>query len=164
MIACARRRDVHEVFPWSFVSTGVRPGFLREEYERGLKGEYSPPCREGTCHRCGICDGTAIRVREGKGNGHRPLEGPLPKRLFEEEGTKKRVRLKFEKRGPICFVSHLELVHLFHRASKRAHLALCYSEGFHPMPRIIFARALPVGMESLDEIVDLEIEGRHEAR
>ncbi len=48
------------------------------------------------------------------------------------------------------FVSHLELAHLFYRASKRAGLSLCYSEGFHPMPRIVFARALPVGVESLE--------------
>ena len=57
------------------------------------------------------------------------------------------------------FLSHLELVHLFYRASKRADLPLCFSEGFHPMPRIVFATALPVGMESLKEIVDLECEG-----
>jgi radical SAM-linked protein len=35
-----------------------------------------------------------------------------------------------------------------------------YSEGFHPMPRIIFATALPVGMESMDEVVDIEIVDR----
>src|SRR5512135_2798190 len=58
------------------------------------------------------------------------------------------------------FLSHLELVHLFYRASKRADLPLCFSEGFHPMPRIVFATALPVGMESLMEIVDLEFEGK----
>ncbi len=58
------------------------------------------------------------------------------------------------------FLSHLELAHLFYRASKRAGLPLCFSEGFHPMPRIIFATALPVGMESLTEIVDVECEGK----
>ena len=58
------------------------------------------------------------------------------------------------------FLSHLELAHLFYRASKRAGLCLCFSEGFHPMPRIIFATALPVGMESLSEIVDMECEGK----
>jgi radical SAM-linked protein len=58
--------------------------------------------------------------------------------------------------GEIRFLSHLELAHLFYRASKRAGLPLFFSEGFHPMPRIIFATALPVGMESLMEIVDLE--------
>ena len=58
------------------------------------------------------------------------------------------------------FLSHLELVHLFYRASMRADLPLCFSEGFHPMPRIVFETALPVGMESLKEIVDIEVEGK----
>jgi radical SAM-linked protein len=81
------------------------------------------------------------------------------KRGMFKRGTKKKVRLKFTKRGEVRFVSHLELAHLFYRASKRADLPLGYSEGFHPMPRIIFAGALPVGVESLMEVVDLELEG-----
>jgi radical SAM-linked protein len=73
---------------------------------------------------------------------------------------KKKVRLRFTKKGEMRFLSHLELAHLFYRASKRADLPLIHSEGFHPMPRIVFATALPVGLESLTEIVDVELEGR----
>jgi len=58
------------------------------------------------------------------------------------------------------FLSHLELAHLFYRASKRAGLPLCFSEGFHPMPKIVFATALPVGMESLTEMVDMECDAK----
>jgi len=77
-----------------------------------------------------------------------------------KKGMKKKIRLKFRKVGEMRFLSHLELAHLFYRASKRADLLLCFSEGFHPMPRIVFATALPVGMESLMEIVDIECEGK----
>jgi radical SAM-linked protein len=157
MAVCARRKDVHDVLPWSFVSTGVDPRFLREEYETGLRGEYSPPCRKETCRRCGLCDGKGIGVREAK-RDEISLSKPSSEAALQSKEMKKRVRLRFEKRGPICFVSHLELAHLFHRAAKRARLALSYSEGFHPMPKIIFETALPVGMESMEESVDLEIE------
>jgi radical SAM-linked protein len=78
----------------------------------------------------------------------------------QRKGTKRKIRLRFEKRGEIRFLSHLELAHLFYRASRRADLALCYSEGFHPMPRIVFSTALPVGMESMNEVVELEIGDR----
>jgi radical SAM-linked protein len=73
---------------------------------------------------------------------------------------KQKMQLDFTKRGEMRFISHLELAHLFHRASRRADLPLCHSEGFHPMPRIIFTRALSVGMESLRETVSIEIKGR----
>jgi len=68
--------------------------------------------------------------------------------------------LKFTKREDLRFISHLELTYLFHRAVRRAGLPLSYSEGFHPMPRIVFARALPVGVESLSEVVVLDLEKR----
>jgi radical SAM-linked protein len=100
-----------------------------------------------------------MRVRESD-----PAEMKSPERIVQKENqrrtTKKKVRLKFKKQGELRFLSHLELVHLFYRASKRADLPLCFSEGFHPMPRIVFATALPVGMESLVEIVDVECEGK----
>ncbi len=32
---------------------------------------------------------------------------------------------------------------------------MVYSKGYHPMPKVSFATALPVGVESLDEVVDL---------
>jgi len=82
------------------------------------------------------------------------------RREIRKRGIRKKVRLRFTKKEDVRFISHLELAHLFYRASKRAGLSLCYSEGFHPMPRIIFATAIPVGVESLMEIVDVELEGR----
>ncbi len=158
MDSYTRRKTLQETFPWSFISTGVKSRFLWEEYQRGLEGEFSPPCGE-TCSRCGICDGDRIRVRIGQPLEIRQLKktGKAPP---QRKGTKRKIRLRFEKRGDIRFLSHLELAHLFHRAAKRADLALCYSEGFHPMPRIIFATALPVGMESMNEVVELEIGDR----
>jgi radical SAM-linked protein len=86
--------------------------------------------------------------------------GRVAQKEIRKKGMKKKIRLKFRKVGEMRFLSHLELAHLFYRASKRADLPLCFSEGFHPMPRIIFATALPVGIESLTEVLDMECEGR----
>ena len=153
-----RKKSFKEPLPWSFIETGIEPTFLWEEYQKGLKEETSVPC-EGDCFRCGVCDGEIIRVRESALNEIGPLERTKGREI-RKKAIKKKVRLRFAKKGEARFISHLELAHLFYRASKRADLPLCHSEGFHPMPRIIFATALPVGMESLMEIVDLELEGR----
>jgi radical SAM family uncharacterized protein/radical SAM-linked protein len=154
-----RKRKMEEILPWSFIETGMDDQFLWEEYQRGLKEKISPPCVKENCHRCGICDGRILSVREGD-----PVEIKAPERTAKKDirkkGMKKKIRLKFRKVGEMRFLSHLELAHLFYRASKRADLPLCFSEGFHPMPRIIFATALPVGMESLMEIVDMEVEAK----
>ncbi len=48
-----RHREQNEVFPWDHIDTGVRKGFLWEEYQRALRAEASVNCAEG-CMGCGI--------------------------------------------------------------------------------------------------------------
>jgi radical SAM family uncharacterized protein/radical SAM-linked protein len=159
MDAHTRKRKFEDALPWSFIETGVDAQFLWEEYRRGLEERTSPPCTAQNCRRCGVCNGETIIVREGgpaEARGSKRVSGSM----IQNRERKKKIRLKFRKMGELRFLSHLELAHLFYRASKRAGLPLCFSEGFHPMPRIIFATALPVGMESLTEIVDLECVGK----
>jgi radical SAM family uncharacterized protein/radical SAM-linked protein len=154
-----RKRNSEEILPWSFIETGMNAPFLWEEYQRGLQEKISPPCAKENCHRCGICNGKTITIKESDPAEVKVL-GRVAQKEIRKKGLKKKIRLKFRKMGEMRFLSHLELVHLFYRASLRAEIPLCYTEGFHPMPRIIFATALPVGMESLAEIVDMECEGK----
>src|SRR4030042_2093023 len=154
-----RKREPEEILPWSFIEAGIEPGFLWQEYQRGLKGEISPPCRTGHCVRCGVCDGKTITVREGHPKEMGPPKDP-EREPSSPKGMKRKVRLRFKKVGDLRYISHLELAHLFYRASRRAGLPLSHSEGFHPLPKMVFSAALPVGVESLTEIVDIELEGR----
>jgi radical SAM family uncharacterized protein/radical SAM-linked protein len=154
-----RKRKFEDIPPWSFIDTGIDAQFLWEEYQRGLEEKISPPCVKENCHRCGVCDGKTMTLKESDPVEIKTVER-MAKKDMRKKGMKKKIRLKFRKVGEMRFLSHLELAHLFYRASKRADLPLCFSEGFHPMPRIVFATALPVGMESLMEIVDIECEGK----
>lgn len=65
--------------------------------------------------------------------------------------------MTFSKTDSARYLSHLELVRVFIRALKRAGLNLVFSQGYHPMPKLSFTPALPVGMESLHETVDIEL-------
>ncbi len=153
-----RRRRLEDDLPWSFVETGVATQFLWEEYQNGLRGEVSPSCQGEPCRRCGVCDGKEVSLRQFPAT-ESPSLGRKAEQPVGKKPTRRKVRLRFKKEGDLRFISHLELASLFHRASKRADLPLGYSEGFHPMPRIVFASALPVGVESLTEVVDMELEG-----
>ncbi len=44
-----------------------------------------------------------------------------------------------------------------HRAARRANIPVRFSGGFHPAPRISFPDALPTGVESEAEIIDVEL-------
>jgi len=44
--------------PWeSAVASGLTAAFLADERARGLRGELSPDCRDGSCLACGVCVG-----------------------------------------------------------------------------------------------------------
>jgi radical SAM-linked protein len=75
-----------------------------------------------------------------------------------EPAEASRLRLTFTKVDRAMHLSHLEMVRVFLRAMKRAGIRLVYSKGFHPMPRLSFANALPVGVESLQETADVDIQ------
>jgi radical SAM-linked protein len=70
---------------------------------------------------------------------------------------RRRFRIDFTKLERERYLSHLELVRLFIRAFRRAGIDMVYSKGYHPMPKVSFATALPVGAESLDEVADLSL-------
>jgi radical SAM family uncharacterized protein/radical SAM-linked protein len=67
----------------------------------------------------------------------------------------RRIRLTYTKLGRARFIGSLELTMLFYRAARRAGLPLAFSQGHHPLPRLSFGPALPVGVESLCEMVDV---------
>ncbi|MEM6691613.1 MAG: TIGR03936 family radical SAM-associated protein [Planctomycetota bacterium] len=67
-----------------------------------------------------------------------------------------RFRIRFAKVELLRWISHRDLARLWERMIRRANFPLSMTEGFHPKPRISFPSALSLGMESLDEVVELE--------
>ncbi|MBX3458975.1 MAG: TIGR03936 family radical SAM-associated protein [Planctomycetes bacterium] len=74
-----------------------------------------------------------------------------------------RYRMRFEKRGALRFISHHDLMRVFELALRRSGLPVAYTQGFNPHPKVSFAIALPLGVESLDEIVDIDIAHEQQA-
>lgn len=70
-----------------------------------------------------------------------------------------RIRIHFTKRGDLRWISHRDLARAWERLLRRAELELAFSQGFHPKPKISFPSALPLGIEALDEVVELELIG-----
>lgn len=73
------------------------------------------------------------------------------------QGIAQKVQLRFSKTGALRFLSHHDVMRLFARACRRAGLPLRLTQGFDPRPRMVFATALELGIESHSEAVDLEL-------
>jgi radical SAM-linked protein len=67
-------------------------------------------------------------------------------------------RLYYSKLARAKWLGHRELMNIFYRSLRRSGLRLHFSQGFHPLPKVSFHGALPVGVESLMEIMDIELE------
>lgn len=73
----------------------------------------------------------------------------------EANGTT--VRFRFTKQGKVRFTSHRDVARMWERALRRAGVAVVYSEGFSPRPRLAFGLALPTGHASDGEYVDVRL-------
>ncbi|MDD5127817.1 MAG: TIGR03960 family B12-binding radical SAM protein [Dehalococcoidales bacterium] len=49
-----RERPLDEVLPWSHIDSGVAVDFLKQEYQKAVKGEITEDCRYQACNVCGI--------------------------------------------------------------------------------------------------------------
>ena len=48
-----RERNLEEILPWDFIESGVSKSFLKMEWKRALKGQFTEDCRL-VCEGCGV--------------------------------------------------------------------------------------------------------------
>jgi radical SAM family uncharacterized protein/radical SAM-linked protein len=156
--AAIRARPPGEAFPWERVDCGVTREFLLSEAGKAREGLHTPDCRRNDCGDCGVCDQRTIRPVTAPENA--PVGAAFPASAVPERGGRgeRAYRLRFTKLGPARFLSHLELSSALTRAMILGGVSFVYSQGFHPHPKISFAGATSVGMESRCELADIRIQ------
>lgn len=68
------------------------------------------------------------------------------------------LRFVYTKTEYMKFLGHLELMRFFERAFRRLNLPLQFTEGFNPHPKMTFGGPLSVGVGSLYEVMEVEID------
>jgi radical SAM family uncharacterized protein/radical SAM-linked protein len=139
--------------PWDHIDSGVDKTWLAEDLQRALAAAVVPDCSFEGCSSCGVC---------GPELGHNvvipppPIPPQLPQRAPASERLQ-RLRFRFSKSGSLALLSHLDLVRLMERALRRSGVPVSFTGGFHPLPRVQFALALPLGAEADGEWMDVEL-------
>ncbi|PID75118.1 MAG: B12-binding domain-containing radical SAM protein [Deltaproteobacteria bacterium] len=159
-----RKRAFDEVLPWAHLQSGVSEEFLFREREKGMAEGYTPDCRYHSCQKCGLCDFDSIfpRVHNRKKD---PCFGQPAAAVTTSAETDcsaasdghYRYMVHYSRTGRICYLGHLEILQVVLRTLRRAGLALHYSQGFNPSPKVSFGPALPVGTESYAEFFTMDL-------
>jgi radical SAM-linked protein len=145
-------RDIGLRLPWEHINPLVSREFLLKEREKAYGGQITVDCRE-CCIACGVCDPGSLFMDLVDEKGvvfAEPVEihNPDPVGRF-------RYRLRYMRQGSARFISHLDSIHVFQQALRRAKLKLSYTQGFNRRPRISAGHPLPFGYSSQDEYLDV---------
>jgi radical SAM family uncharacterized protein/radical SAM-linked protein len=173
-----RTRSEDETLPWDKIDSGISSRFLKNEFQKSKKAALTGDCREDECTACGVCDFKTIKPvlhdivsdhpdnlkfqNDLKLSDNLKLQNkpPINKISFKTmpDDAFKKFEIRFSKLGSARFFGHLELATIMQRAVKRTGLNIKYSKGFNPSMRLAFENALPLGMESEEELVFIYLE------
>ncbi|NTW06934.1 MAG: DUF2344 domain-containing protein, partial [Syntrophaceae bacterium] len=138
------------------IDCGVSREFLLAERQKAADCLDTEDCRTHGCRKCGVCDFETTKNIFSASEDKIEQAVSAPSSPFSNLPIiEKHYRFTFMKASRARFLSHLELSAALIRALRRSSLSLSYSAGFHPHPKISFAVATSVGMESLQEFADV---------
>ncbi len=136
--------------PWSFISTGVSEAYLEAENKRYSDSLDTPDCREGGCSGCGACSGTPAS------SSTPALDLTLSNTTASTECSVV-LRVRYSKTECAAYTSHLDMVRMWGRVLRRSDLPVSWSDGYVTRPRVHFGPPLPLGIESIAEYIDIEL-------
>lgn len=159
-------RHKEDILPWDHIDVGVSKEYLWEEYEKALRGEITPECRD----ECGLCGaetyGCGVCVNESAVNKKQQVSEPVDdmpvgtdKVVVPEDPVPEtmQVRLEYSRKGALAWLGHLDMMRTMERLIRRAGLPIAWTEGFNPRPLIVFALPAGVGVELAADICELTV-------
>jgi radical SAM family uncharacterized protein len=140
------------VFPWDFVQLNFTKEYLAEEYRRSQLAEVTADCSLRDCAACAGCH---------FGKKAFPTTAPLPGPVVPTPPPTvyRRLRIHYQKKGDLRFLSHLAMMQYIERLLRRSGLLFKYSGGFHPRIKMAALPPLPVGAQGLAELVEVFVAG-----
>ncbi len=139
-----------EDLPWSFISTGVSETYLEAENKRYSDNLNTPDCREAGCRGCGACSGT-------RDSSETPVLDFTSSCSAASTECTSVLRVRYSKTDCAAYTSHLDMVRMWGRVLRRSDLPVSWSDGYVTRPRVHFGPPLPLGIESIAEYIDIEL-------
>lgn len=155
-------RKPEEHLPWDIVDNGFGSSFLAKELEKAGSGETTADCLTG-CAGCGLgCHPIGVSVDHKAPVKDDGLIDLQDRRAFPDVETPALPPVKFTfrygKYGDARYIGHLDVMNILLRAMKASGIVIRTRGKYHPLPKIAMSDALPVGVESTCELIEIETE------
>lgn len=180
------KRPIESGLPWDIVNTGIDKSFLARELFHAESGEKTEDCYTG-CAACGIgCEAPRYEIRI-KDYGLKAILEPdadmshltiqnsefktalpeLQTHAYAEASSGRpdsqlaigvKYTFRYGKYGDARYIGHLDTMNILLRALRSLGIKIKTHGKFHPMPKISLSDALPIGIESMCELIEVEID------
>jgi len=155
-------RDIGKPLPWDFIDTGIDDDFLMKELGKAERSEITDNCYNG-CEGCGLgCDkgGSSFDIQRSElrqpaeDDGERLIKG-----LYHVSNIRpKKIVFRYAKYADARYIGHIDTMNILLRAIRSCGIDLRMHGKYHPLPKIALSDALPVGIESVCEMLEIETE------
>ena len=149
--------DIDTPLPWDSVSMRVGSKYLKEELEKAREQILSPACTPECNHLCGVCSKKyqvleapkAVTATTGKAKG-----------MIQQPDAPKTIQLiiTWKRSGASLYLSHIATMRNFEMAFQRSGLAIGFTQGYNPKPKLEFVNPLSMGIVGEEEVLLTEIE------
>ncbi|MCR5217517.1 TIGR03960 family B12-binding radical SAM protein [Treponema sp.] len=150
--------DENEVLPWDSVTLGTSKAFFQKEWQKSKDHVLTKKCSSDCDHKCGICNSKENVKVHTKEEVEKVLNAsqipPVKKSTIYPDcniPVLYRVIAYFTRSKGAEYTAYLAQVEIFHKAVLRSALPFVFTAGFNPIPRLEFATAMTLGIESLEE-------------
>ncbi len=162
-------REKDASLPWGFIDTGISRSFLEEESEKADIADKTIDCLAG-CAGCGLECGKTDQIKydvvAGKQNESLTSEGSSGEKqkctdidTQLKSGEKKEGKLftfRYTKLSDARYIGHIDTMNIVLRALRASGIEINMHRKYHPVPKIVLSDALPIGIESTCELIEIE--------
>ncbi|WP_053228127.1 TIGR03936 family radical SAM-associated protein [Spirochaeta cellobiosiphila] len=140
---------------WKDISIGITNKFLSDELKKSKTCQMTDMCADSCSHNCGVCKKDVNIANPDLSEIPLIVSPALPPIGLSEQP--KTFLINYTRMKESSIISHLNLLNIFGKMFLRSGFTTVMTEGFHPKPKVQFARPLPIGIESSSEWMIAEL-------